>query len=562
MTNLLRLAARSQATRVACLFTVLTLIATYPIAKAPASYAYFSHSDAQLNMWIMAWEAHALRTEPAKVFDANIFHPTADTLAYSETLLGYLPIFGPVLWLHGSPPLAFNLVLLFSFVASGLAMYALARHVTGREWPGIVAGIVYAFVPYRFVHVPQIQLEAMEWLPLSFLCLHLALERSDFRSALRFGATVVMGALTCVYYGVFQATGLAVAFAAFVAVDRQARDIRRWVRIAVAGTLALVVLSPLIAEYVHVNRHAGLERTTTEISERGADLASYFASGAPVHQALGLPGRKPPHDYLFPGFAALALAATGLLMSRSRRLVAVYALVGVFGLMASNGPSGPFSAISYDPLAAVLPVLRGLRQISRFGVLTIFSVSVLAAFGCAALEGLVRRRTVAWQIAIAAVAFLELCPSPLRFDRPDGDALTLVPDPQPVYRWLAQQTGPFAVLELPLPHVGQAWRNAPYVYWTTAHWHPIVNGYSGYQAPDYMEFRRTLDQFPDESSRKSLAARDVRFIVLHHDRFTRTDRPINLDRLARTHWLRLAAQFPETDVFETQQDLAMHSGQE
>ena len=120
--------------RVAALFVALTLIATYPIILAPGSYAYFGHSDAQLNMWILAWDAHALHHAPFHLFDANIFYPERGTLAYSETLLGYLPIFGPILWLHGSPALAFNAIIFFSFIASGISMYLLARHLSTPQF--------------------------------------------------------------------------------------------------------------------------------------------------------------------------------------------------------------------------------------------------------------------------------------------------------------------------------------------------------------------------------------------------------------------------------------------
>ena len=127
---------KGRTTWVAALFVVLTLLATYPIVKAPNRYVYFDHPDTQLNMWIMAWDAHALRHNPRQLFNANIFFPELRTLAYSETLLGYLPVFGPILWLHGSPALAFNTVLLVSFVASGFGMYLLTCHLTGRHWPG------------------------------------------------------------------------------------------------------------------------------------------------------------------------------------------------------------------------------------------------------------------------------------------------------------------------------------------------------------------------------------------------------------------------------------------
>src|SRR5215467_3257256 len=96
----------------AALFAVPTLVATYPIARAPSSLSFFHHSDAQLNTWILAWDAHALAHHPRDLFNANIFSPEPRTLAYSETLLGYMPIAGPLLWLGGSPALAFNAVLL------------------------------------------------------------------------------------------------------------------------------------------------------------------------------------------------------------------------------------------------------------------------------------------------------------------------------------------------------------------------------------------------------------------------------------------------------------------
>ena len=103
---------RRRTAAAAALFVALTLIATYPIARAPASYAFFGHADAQLNMWILAWDAHAIARDPRHLFDANIFAPERRALAYSETLLGYLPLAGPILWRGGSPALAFNAVLM------------------------------------------------------------------------------------------------------------------------------------------------------------------------------------------------------------------------------------------------------------------------------------------------------------------------------------------------------------------------------------------------------------------------------------------------------------------
>lgn len=85
---MLHLPARRTLTA-AALFVALTVIVTYPIIRAPASYAFFNHSDAQLNMWILAWDAHALRHDPLNLFNANIFFPEPRTLTYSATPLIY-----------------------------------------------------------------------------------------------------------------------------------------------------------------------------------------------------------------------------------------------------------------------------------------------------------------------------------------------------------------------------------------------------------------------------------------------------------------------------------------
>ena len=535
----------------AALFVVLSLASTYPIARAPSSYAYFDHPDAQLNMWIMAWDAHALRSNPRTLFDANIFYPAPRTLAYSETLLGYLPIFGPILWLHGSPILAFNAVLLFSFIASGFAMYLLTRHLTGRQWPAIAAGVVYAFAPYRFVHVPQIQLEAMELFPLTFLSLHLFVEHRTWKWAAAIGACLVLQTLCCVYYAVLMAMGLFVFGVLLAVLDARLRRPSAVARLAATAVFAAVLVAPIAGEYGRVHERARLERPIVEIAEKSADASTYLASAAPLHLALGAGRLRGAHDYLFPGVLALLLASAGVISWRRAPIFGAYAAVGLFGVALSFGPKGFLGIPVYTALHDTIWFLHGLRQVSRFGVLALFASAVLAAGGCALIEArLPRRLAVPAMATIATLLFLETFSAPLEVDRPGGKALVRVPPVPAVYSWLARQPAAFAVVELPIPHVGQVWRNAPYVFWSTVHWHPLVNGYSGFPSPDYPGLQWIVARFPDDLSRRALELRGVRYVVIHWSAYTEADRPVDLDRLHRTEWLRLRAHFPDADVYE------------
>ncbi len=538
------------ASRAAALFLVLTVVATYPIATAPASYTYGDHPDAQLTMWIMAWDAHALGHDPVNLFNANIFHPERRTLAYSETLLGYLPLFGPILWLGGNPVLAFNVVLLFSFTASGFAMYLFARHLTGREWPSIVAGVCYGFVPYRFVHVPQIQLEAMEWIPLAFLCLHRFLERGDRRYAAGLGVCVILEALCCLYYAIFLVVGLALYWIVLMPIDARALGWRKVSGLAVTACATAALLAPLIAAYWRVHNMRGLERSIEEITERSADAASYLASTAPLHLAFGSRFMTYQRDYLFPGVGALVLAGIGLVSARRTNVIPLAGLA-LFALAASFGPPGFLGVPVYNVLYAAIPIFGGLRQISRFGVLVFFAVSAMAAVGCAAIEGRMpaRRRTM-WMIGIATLVFMETFTAPLRYDRPGGVPLTRLAPPPEEYDWLAARQDHRAIVELPFAPKQQPWRNAPYVFWSTRHWHPLVNAYSGFAPPSYYRIERILRRFPDDSSRKALLARHVGYVIIHWQRFRSGDFGVDVGRVHASQWLQPVAHFTHTDIFE------------
>src|SRR5439155_665853 len=67
---------------------LLTAIFTYPIAFKPGHVGRVDNGDGQLSIWNVAWVARTLPIDPLHVFDANIFYPNHNTLAYSEANLG------------------------------------------------------------------------------------------------------------------------------------------------------------------------------------------------------------------------------------------------------------------------------------------------------------------------------------------------------------------------------------------------------------------------------------------------------------------------------------------
>jgi len=148
---------------------LLAVIHTWPLATAPGSLSRNDNGDAQLNEWIMAWVAHQLPRAPAHLFDANIFYPAHDTLAYSEPLIVPALMGAPVSWLGGSPVLVFNLMVLAGFALTALAGYTLVYAWTRDRAAGLLAGSMFAFNTHTLTRLAHVQGLHIYGLPLALL---------------------------------------------------------------------------------------------------------------------------------------------------------------------------------------------------------------------------------------------------------------------------------------------------------------------------------------------------------------------------------------------------------
>ena len=115
---------------------------------------------------------HPLSILDGTVFNANIFHPAAGTLAYSDHLLLQSVLLAPLYAITHNVVLCYNVLLIASLVASALAMHLFVRAVIGTESGAYLAGLAWGFGSYHFAHLIHLQLQSLYFLPLTFLFLH------------------------------------------------------------------------------------------------------------------------------------------------------------------------------------------------------------------------------------------------------------------------------------------------------------------------------------------------------------------------------------------------------
>src|SRR5918994_6226400 len=103
--------------------TALSVTLTYPVAFNIDRIGRVNTDDGRWSIWVVSWVAHALTTSPLRVYDANIFHPHRNTLAFSEANLGAGALGAPVWLATKNPHTTHNVVFLASFVIAFAGAY-------------------------------------------------------------------------------------------------------------------------------------------------------------------------------------------------------------------------------------------------------------------------------------------------------------------------------------------------------------------------------------------------------------------------------------------------------
>ncbi len=484
--------------------------------------------DPFLNLWVLGWGLRAWTTDPAsvftgRVFDANIFFPAENTLAYSDHFLLQSLALSPVYAATGNALLCYNLLVMLSIALSGWAMHAFVRAVTGSARGALLAGLAWACWPYRTAHLPQIQLQALYVMPLALLCVHRLVAGRRWRDALALGLIAVLQAIASVYYGVIMAVVIVASGALLAIATGQWRSRQLWVRFVVAGVTAVVCAAPLLWPYVRSQQSEGFGRTRYEASQQSADPRSYVQV-PPTNLAYGRTGvlapspSSPPgtrdrtgvEHYLFPGFVVTALALLGVWRNwnrDSRPLVLSSVALVVVGIVLSFGPEG-FRGL-YAPLHDNVFGFRAIRAPARFSVIAMLGLATLAALGLRQLPGS-RRESVARFGAVRWISTILVAAALLEYI---NSSLPLAPAPPrstQVAAWLKNAPEPGAVVHLPLT---MDIENTTFMLQSLEHGRPIVNGYSGQRPDFYAALVNALADIPSAEALLTLKELDVRFVV-------------------------------------------------
>lgn len=480
-------------------FLLVSLLSTYPLATGLTRLNRLDSPDAMLNAWILSWDLHQLSRDPLHLFDANIFFPENGSLAYSENLVTAAFLAAPAALFSDSPVLLSNVVLLLAFALTAYAAFVLAYGVTGDPWAAALAGILFGFAPYRFAHLPHLQLELAFGIPMTLYFASRVLRRRDFRGSIGLALAIPLTFGSSVYYSVYAATALPLLAGFELSTLPPGSRLRAVKRLFAAGAFGTLLTLPLVVPYWS-KLNAGTVRSLAAAERFSASGIDYLSSFSRLHGFL--PNTAEP---LFPGFVAVLLSVVGLLkpsLSGSRSAKFAWLAIGTLGVLLSLGPKlGLFTAF-YE----LLPPYRALRVPSRAGVLFLLGIAVLAAIG------LSRVRSRFARASLVVIAAAECFAGPLSFS-------TEEPFRPAIYDRVDSLEGDGALVVLPFPPPERFQDNAIYVYRSIGSgFRPLVNGYSGFAPKSYRDAHRALVQGDLAAGLRKLSKQGVRYVLAHGGR--------------------------------------------
>ncbi len=552
------------------LFFVLTVGMTWPLMTRLNTHVTPGQQPAMtvpyLNLWTLAWNHRWLTGQTPDYWNANLFYPHQKTLAYSEPQFATGMLTAPLVFFGGNTIIAYNAAFLIFFWGAGMGTYALCwwllgafeknsrnpimTRENGYRWvAAVTAGILYGFNFYMFREMGVLQLLATVFLPLTFLGIHRFFHQYRWSDALLFSISFLGCWYTCAYYGIF----LSLFIPCFVIRlgDRDTLCRKILIKAVVALMLIFVCLMPLIYGMWSAKTVMGLDRSEFIVRELSAVFKEYLK----IPQQSWLYGnilRAGPGQSLFLGGVLMCLASLGgvvifsaksnktptiktppLLQRHGRFYLFMALLAFLFSLGMAFAPRptlklGIYQFLvwlsPYNLLYKFVPGFSSIRSPYRFGVFVFLFLSVMAGYG---MFWFSHRMRLGWQRfllpLLIAVAIFELWPLPLRLVKvPRG--LEELPG---IYKQVSQLPTDSVLIELPIA-IGVSEQaleaDARYMYFSSFHWHALVNGYSGFAPRAYGELAAAVFISTPETLFSELKAFGVQYVLAHTDKLTASEK--------------------------------------
>ena len=306
---------------VICSYVIIAFIHLRPLVfRFTETIPRGERMDALLHGWIINWTARQLLQAPWDLFQANIFFPHPDALAFTEHMVPEGLLVVPIRALTNDPIITYNVAFMLTFVLGGWGTFLLVRRLTGNPWAAWVAGAFACYFPAKRWSLAHVNTISVHGVPFALLALHRLLERPTLARSLAAGVLVALASLVSAYYTVYLPLLLALGVPMIWWAQRYPFDRRRVASMAAAAVTAFAVAWPLLIPYLQTYTEGEEPARSYALQVAGAaDVAEFFILDSLFWSRFLLPDALDPLTTpFFPGAVATFLLLIALFAGRGR----------------------------------------------------------------------------------------------------------------------------------------------------------------------------------------------------------------------------------------------------
>jgi hypothetical protein len=506
-----------------------------------------THNDVYQNMFIIkhimdtilsgAWQN--LSTLP-------MFYGFENSYFFNEPFILHAIAGLPMYMITGNIIVTYNLLAVCTILASLIAVYVFAYHITGKCIQSVIAATVAVLNPFIMGRFPDhLNLVTLVFLPLIFLFVERILKRPSPVNCLVLFLLLTGQLLTSFYYAAFLSLILPVyVIVRWWQVKTDFRKLLQWGTV-VGAILFLLVVAGMVKVYsgtfLFSESSPELDRRQLlyfsawptdwlfagEQSVLYGGIRAQVASRNPdfVHQGT------PSEQNIFPGITVIILGILALLTLRKtayRQHFLLFTGILLFSIVLSFGPIIHLTQFVilpgvFDIVSTLDPILRMTRVTARFAVFVFLFGGVIIAMAVDTIvSGNSRIRRIL-PVIILFIILAEYWNYPLQF-------LTILPLRMDFYNRLNAQKNIHVILDVPVGdamlssggNVRQEYLDSHYMLWATiAHNKKLIGGYEGFMPLEYYIRMKTISTgFPSPDTIREIRKWGTDAIILHEDEYT------------------------------------------
>lgn len=526
-------------------FLIIICIANrYSLVAHISTKVYFNGADYNIFMWILAWDCHAIEGMKLKGFwSTNAMYPYPYVLAFSENLIGILPIAFPIWMLSHNPILTFNLTMHILMTLTVISSYIIFRRLVASEIAALMGAVCFSFYPYNLwsYTIGHPHMIGLMLLPVITYANLKYWREGRIKYLVIIVVLWLWNFLISIYIGILLLLFLGIWQIIWFIREKEIYSIGKIIKWCISIALVWIMMLPVFYIYYQVVNDMGGIRTL-EHQERYTGYIWSWVVVPPDNFIWGrilkvLPSSRimSAEDAMFPGVVMILMVIVSYFVKgmpawlRSLRLGSV--IIGILAM-------GPYAIglpvkipLPYGVVWYIFSPLRAIRNPHRLSLFVMLGFSFAVAY-------IINRLVKGYRNGLlVSVALLVLyC----------GETFTYFPSqeglhPQAAarYRKLAVKEKPFVMIELPMPRRWSGWvlETKPMLN-STYHWNYIFNGISGLWPPAQYQVGRELKDFPSQHTVKLLQSLGINTVLINEGKYgKRLDRLLEeMNKVAQLHF--------------------------